>query len=627
MKKSIFLLLFSILLMMATAGSLVADEYYDIRHYDVKIVVDDDNNYHITETIDVEFYSPRHGIYREIPTVVNEQNHLLKKIQVIDPATGDKYGKSVSKSNGVTTIRIGDEDIYVDGMTTYELSYTYMGGMDFDTTMDEFYFNVIGNDWEATIDEVTFEIVMPKSFDVTRLNLTSGPYGSTENLKTEFEVQGRTISGKTIEPLYREYITVALPLEEGYYTGVDPSLNLTGLIIFMGLIIGIAIYAFYKNHELKNKNVIVPVISFNPPKGFNAAEVGYIYGRESFFDSDLSTLILSWASLGCLSIEEKKKKIMGTYMVFTKLKNLPSHLPNYEISLFNDMFRLGSGGVVSTEDLENVFYKSLSEASMSLRSKFTKEKEILDNKVQWLSKLYAFIYILVFSLGFGLIANYLIHTGFMNNFIPIALISLFFYIVIGIVASIFKRAASKKKIVLTTVLAVLLLFIASLIYSVAYSRLIEVLSWQSSSIVLMLYILNLSVVLGIWYMISAKSYTAYAKVALGEIEGFREFLRTAKIDQMEVLHQNNPAYVYDILPFAMTLGLTTIWEKYVNKLSVEAPSWYHSSTRFTPGSMTSSMNKSFSSAASQPSSSGSGGSSSSGGFSGGGGGGGGGGSW
>lgn len=627
MKKLLYLILLSIVLMIVIGPTSEADDYYDIRHYDVKIVVDNDNNYHITETIDVEFYSPRHGIYRDIPTVFRDQNHGIKKIKVIDPTTGKKYAKNITKSNGVTSIRIGDEDIYVDGRMTYAISYTYMGGMDYDTTMDEFYFNIIGDEWDATIDQVTFEVDMPNTFDVTSLNLTSGGYGSTDNTNVQYEVNGSKITGTTIAPLYREFITVALPLEEGYYTGVDASLNLVGLILFILIFIGIAIFAFYKNHQLRNENMIVPVISFEPPKGLNAAEVAYIYGREAFSNSDLSTLVLSWASLGCLTIEEKKKKLLGSYMIFTKLKDLPDYIAKYEIRLFNAMFQLGSDGVVSTEDMENVYYSSLNTAASSLRVKFTKEQEILVNKTQWLSKFYAFLYVLLYSIGFALVVDQLIHTGFFVNFLPIFIISVIAFIALSILATVFKSGSSFVKVLIASILGTLLLGLGVIVYALNYGRFLEILTWQSAPILLVLVILNVSVLLGIWFMVTSKEYTEYAKVALGQIEGFREFLKTAKTDQMEVLHKNNPAYVYDILPFAMVLGLTNIWEKYVTKLSVESPSWYYSTTSFTAANMTRSMSGSFKTASSQPSSSGSGGSSSGGGFSGGGGGGGGGGSW
>ena len=624
MKKSLIVFfILSLLLTVFIAPTIYADEYYDIRHYDVHILVDNDNNYHITETIDVEFYSPRHGIYRDIPTVFNQQNHSLKNISVSNPIAKENYQTTLTRSNGITSIRIGDADSYVNGRMTYAIRYTYIGGMDFDTTMDEFYFNIIGDEWDATIDKVTFEIILPNPFDADSVHITSGSYGSTDTSNVQYEVTGTTITGLTIKPLVREFITIALPLEEGYYKEVDASLNLMSLFIFILVIISITLFAFYKNRQYKNNNLIIPVIHFEPPKNLNAPEVAYIYGRESCSNSDLGTLVLTWASLGCLTINEIKKKFSSSYMVFTKIKDLPKTLPSYEISLFDAMFDLGSDDVVSTKDMEHVFYTSLNIANKSLRAKFKGKKEILVNRLQWQSTLFALLYALFYSIGFSLVVNQLMHNGFITNFVPAIIIGILLFIVVSIVTLVFKSGSSVSKVLITTVAGIMLIGILIMIYLLAYNQLLKILLWQNISNYLLLIILNVFFILGLWFMASSIQYTTYAKEVLGHIEGFREFLKTAKTDQMEILYQNNPDYIYDILPFAMVLGLTSIWEKHVTKLSVQSPAWYISNSRFTPAGMTHSMSNSFSKAASSPTSSGS----SSGGSSGGGGGGGGGGSW
>lgn len=120
---------------------------------------------------------------------------------------------------------------------------------------------------------------------------------------------------------------------------------------------------------------------------------------------------------------------------------------------------------------------------------------------------------------------------------------------------------------------------------------------------------------------------------LGKINGFKNFLETAEKDKLEALVDDDPAYFYNILPYAYVLGVSDKWMKKFESIAVEPPQWYYGYypynyivfSHFMRDTMYSASNA----MVSMPTQSGSGGSFSSGGggFAGGGVGGGGGGSW
>jgi uncharacterized membrane protein len=113
---------------------------------------------------------------------------------------------------------------------------------------------------------------------------------------------------------------------------------------------------------------------------------------------------------------------------------------------------------------------------------------------------------------------------------------------------------------------------------------------------------------------------------LGRIQGFKTFLDMAEKDKIEELAMNNPTYFYDILPYAYVLGVSDIWIKKFESLTLQPPNWYHGTGSFHPHTfMASTMYSASHAMTSAPSQSGGG--SSGGGSSGGGSGGGGGGSW
>lgn len=120
---------------------------------------------------------------------------------------------------------------------------------------------------------------------------------------------------------------------------------------------------------------------------------------------------------------------------------------------------------------------------------------------------------------------------------------------------------------------------------------------------------------------------------LGKINGFKNFLETAEKDKLEALVDDDPAYFYNILPYAYVLGVSDKWMKKFESIAVEPPQWYYGYYPYNyimfSHFMRDTINSASNAMVSMPVQSGSGGSFSSGGggFAGGGSGGGGGGSW
>lgn len=120
---------------------------------------------------------------------------------------------------------------------------------------------------------------------------------------------------------------------------------------------------------------------------------------------------------------------------------------------------------------------------------------------------------------------------------------------------------------------------------------------------------------------------------LGKINGFKNFLETAEKDKLEALVDDDPAYFYNILPYAYVLGVSDKWMKKFESIAVEPPQWYYGYCPYNyivfSHFMRDTINSASNAMVSMPVQSGSGGSFSSGGggFAGGGSGGGGGGSW
>ena len=67
---------------------------------------------------------------------------------------------------------------------------------------------------------------------------------------------------------------------------------------------------------------------------------------------------------------------------------------------------------------------------------------------------------------------------------------------------------------------------------------------------------------------------------LGRVLGFRDFIRTAEIDKLNELVEEDPQYFYHVMPYAYVFGLSNKWIKNFEDLPVVAPNWYRGTRGF-----------------------------------------------
>lgn len=611
-------------LLLAAPFAAFADGFFVIDHYQVDIDVMENNSYNITEVIDVNFMAERHGIYRTLPLKFDENWVKISNISV------PGHEVSIDKSSDEINIRIGSADSYVYGKVSYTISYTYDVGADDLPDMDEFNHNVIGDQWDTDIAAVDFRIKMPKSFPAEYVNCTSGYYGETDTKNVEWEVNGNIISGRTLKPLLSyQALTVALPLPEGYWVGAAKHrkpgaflFTLLGYPLYALCIVLAAVLWFKKGRD----NKLFPSVEFEPPEGMNPSEIGYIIdGRVDA--KDVTSLILYWADQGLLEIEEESKgksifKQKTLHLI--KLQELPEDAKGYEKRVFKKLFNLGDGTRVSTKDLTNNFYTTVGTAQTDIKNSFVNNEDraiyVKGNAG----------YTLLTGLLAAIPVALLLAEAFMpmTGMGPLALLgipfSLFLVIPSLMIGSTISGQSSNPK-------GTILFFIMFGGFSLLFFGFFTVAA-AGIPIYKFLAAVGSTIIVSIFVSIMSRR-TEYGDKILEKVLGFKEFISAAEKDKLEAMFESNPQYFYNILPYAMVLGLSDKWSKHFDGMAVQPPSWYrgYNYSTFSAAAFTSTLNSSFntlnSSMSSSPSSSGSSGSSSSGGFSGGGSGGGGGGSW
>ncbi len=603
---------------------------YNITAYDVDIYVTEGNVLKVTEKIDTNFKSAKHGIIRNIPLTGTVRRSDGSKgsfrAKISNIKVSDNYTKTTSFTNGqkLVELKIGDADTTLRGNKSYTISYDYALGDDKVSDYDELYYNIIGTQWDTTISNVTFSIHMPKDFDTSKIGFTHGTQGSSQTDGITYEVDGNTITGEYNSDLSSyNGLTVRIELPEGYFVIKDYQkyIDYAVIALFIGLVV-ITFVLWLKNGK---DRPVVETVEFYPPEDLNSAELAQVYKGE-VRGQDVTSLLIYLANKGYLKIkEEDKKGLISTYkaITFVKLKEYDGE--NYsEKTFFDGIFKYGDEVPISK--LEDRFYVTQGKIVNHINSKKNIEKVIdkKSRKSKTITTVFEFLVLIVTCLTLGMA------TGDISN----SLFSLPF-----VICSLAMIKAGvgffKKKEAGGIVVGAMLIFMSFCFFFSSQTMVLVESDGFSSADWLVLGIGVVSIILLIIFETIMPARTEYGTKMLGKIRGFKRFLETARKEELERLVEENPSYFYDILPYTYVLGVSSKWIKKFETMNLRSPDWYDSANAFTVSDFGRSINNAFnttnsamsSSPSSSGSSSGGGGGSSGGGFSGGGSGGGGGSSW
>ena len=510
---------------------------YVIDSYDIKIVVNENNTFDITESITAYFNTSKHGIYRKIP-LKNTVNRLdgsttTNRARITDLKVNNEY--TTSKSNGNYEIKIGSSSSTVTGTQNYVISYNYNIGKDPLEDKDEFYFNLVGDEWDTVIGNITFTIIMPKDFDSSTLGFSSGKYGSVANDKINYTVNGKVITGSYDGILgVGEALTVRLELEEGYFVNALLGMEFFDIFYIVPLILLIISIMMWYKHGRDDKPVETG--EFYPPGGFNSLGVGFLY-KGVADNKGVTSLLVYLANLGYISIVEiEEKELFSKTKGFKlrKLKDYDGNNINEKLFLDNlftkkyldtssmpvdnkgrikfDVLKIDEYKEkvinlveVTSNDLYDNFYRTVNKILENMNAKENRNKIFEANSINKNAILYLFIAI----------------TFFIITFIPFAYDSdLFGYLIFGLFAAI--GICSAINGIINCNKGGIINIIISLCIGMTFGWTIIplIVEFLNEPKYLFGYIYGVIVVAGIMYVIKViPKRTAYGNELLGKIKG------------------------------------------------------------------------------------------------------------
>lgn len=575
------LLILTLFFTVAPSRVLAAD--FAFRSFGAEIVVNTDGSFDVQETLVVDFFVERHGIFRVIPQYYAFDESRYQYAEISEVAVTDAEGNALPAelfTDGALTIKIGDPDVTVQGEQTYVIDYRVDGALLAFAEADELYWNVTGTEWESPPEEVSTRVTLPLSGmtgdtpqAITSASCYTGMFGSTaqdctmtivDNTVTfEAENDFLTVAVSwpkgivtTPEPTY--VFAEDLPFAETISNDGPPPLEDTYYDWFALLIPALVFYAMHQywmqnGRDPKGRGAIV--VQYEPPVDVRPSELGVILdGNVS--PRDLSAAIVDLAVRGHVRIVEKVEERWGPDRKTFTLERLDGTdtLRPWEQKFLQALF---SGATTVTED--------------TIKKNLPKQKKELDNA----------LYDTVVEQGY--FAAHPQKTKGM--WVLIGLIVLFLgYFIWGAVESMFGRP------------------------------------------VVTIAILATGAILVFFGLIMAKR-TEKGVAAYEHARGFKDFLATA--EKYRLQWQEKEGIFEAFLPYAMVFGVADKWAKAFADLHIEQknPSWYVGATPiavFNPSQFASqmtAMSNKFATAVAPKSSGSSGGGSSGGGFGGGGGGG------
>lgn len=558
--------------------SVQEDVYMTTNSYETSIEIHDDNSYTVKESIDVDFVTPRHGIYRYIPyrgrIMTGAQDGKIDYVPYraeIDLKESNTQADE-STENGNVVLRFGSEDSMVTD-AVYHFSYELKPKTQYGYT--EAYCNIFPTGWQNAIPAgSTFTVHFPGDFNHEILKLYYGRFGEQKDASeiVEFSWDNDTMKGVLKEALpVGSGLTCYAPMQEGYFTEVRAAdregIYIWGTGVVMLAVIGLLFVLFGRDEK------IYPSIQYAPPEGLDSAAVGYIIDG-SVQDRDIVSLLVYWADKGCMTIEEGPNDELS----FTKRKDLPADARSYEKDVFDGIFGKHApvGERKKLSSLKYKFAPTLQKAKRKVKKEMNKKQNggVYTGKSQ-AARTAALI---LSPLPFGIFALAVsVYSADGSGVISLICWLLYLASVIYLCYMVdnwyAKKGSSQKSGVITAAVlcgASLVIFAANYVIKVQHHL---TFSWYvPMAVILVISVLNAILTA---FM---KKRTKKCAERMGYLIGLRDFIETAELERMQALAQNNPNWFYHIMPYAYVFGLSDVWVKKFEQIAVPAPDWYVNTT-------------------------------------------------
>jgi uncharacterized membrane protein YgcG len=559
MIKKLLLIAFFFLLVPLNINALDITDKYDYN-----IIVGEDRVLTITETIDVNFQEPKHGIIKRIKLyneITNEYGQTSKSFAKVSNINVNEQFETYREVNDLF-VKIGDPNQTVIGPKRYVITYTYDLGKDPVMGQDELYFNLMVSDWQFYVKELSFNITLPKDFDIDKVKFFDGP-NNQEATNITFNKENNTIIGENLTEVGLEKnMSIRVTFEEGYFTYVDNFKEFNNLLLLLPIIFGSLSACFWYLFG-RDKPYIDPV-TFYPPEGYNSAELGALY-KGFASPQEVTSLIVYLANKGYIEIEEKgiAKGTYGKEKDF-EIRKIKEYDGNNEIeaAFLNSIFM--KKNTITRLEFGRI-YGHVVKKIMKVINKKVVNNHFYDTTAHNLRKVSAMFIVILYVIMF---AKIIIDTA-----TPMSSEFLFMVLLIILIVLVYSSqdVPNTKQIYFNLIGSILIMLGISYYIVGPYLML-----YPYYLTFVMIYTIGIIVIYLFTHVMTKR--TEYGNIVYGQAIGFRNFLERAEKHQLENLMILDKEYFFKILPYTYVFGLSKKWINKFEGLVDTSPSWYASSS-------------------------------------------------
>lgn len=443
-KITLFFLTFSLVFLgflfsqkIASAEGAVNVNNFSISDYHIDYELSrDENNFSFlktTETITAKFpdFNQNHGLERALPTTY--QNHPLR-LEII--SVTDEKGKNLNfttydDSNKNKIVRIGDANIYVHGLNTYVITYTYENVTHFfeDTNADEFYWNTNGTAWRVPINNLAVTLKISDDLLPNLNNKTAcyfGKTGSTNDCELIKNTNTFSTSAKNLQS--GENITIAVGFNPETFSTYKASTWEKFLFLYqilqllfniIGGIIIVWIYLYLRKKTSRKRELNPIVTEFTPPKDFSVSTSAEITDNIFLKNFAFTAQVIDFAVRGYVRIVETKpeslfKKAEFNIEIIKSIEDLKAEEKEILIDIFQEeAFKIGSTfptkKLRNNRKLFNRFLDNEPKLNKLIRENYLLQEELTETK-----KLMRKISLITFILGIVIFSPVMIFAAVLS---------------------------------------------------------------------------------------------------------------------------------------------------------------------------------------------------------------------
>lgn len=510
-------------------------------------------------------YSSRGFIY-DIPVNAGDRVRNLKAYSLdTGNATSVEYSIQNDDSSFIS-VYMDDDRIKYGETHSYRITYEY--AITKPRSKNNIYLNAIGFGSEATIADVSVKINLPDGWTDTHCYI--GRQG-TDTEFTDYKVNGNSVALE-LDGLDRyNGITFDFAFADGVLStkpDLTPYWIIIGACAVLAALFAVKLLCF-------NKNNLTPVPCFsvpaNPPEGIQGAKSAafddptqemdpLIMGKlidNKVDNSDITSLIYYWANKGYIRINMENEKDVVLIKIYN---SLPENLPNYQKTMYYSLFK--SGEVVHINSLTNTFYSTVEKVTKEVNAG---NRKLYDNK--------SFTFAIIFAIvGFAAMCLTPVAMALLGINRNLLLVSPFFMIIpVSLIFVLtltvkYKTLKFKKPKLILLYCAVGLL---ALVFSALYLVLVPTYVMEVVPKFILAAIGLAIVMLSVSLISRTDDYTE----KLNRIVGFKEFIETVEKEKLEEMLESNPEFYYNVLPYAIVLGVSDKWANKFEGLTVKPPQW------------------------------------------------------